>query len=347
MKIKSWMVLGWFLSTGCTPASGGLGPTGYEQALVKYKLSYANPTTQKFLPEDWALDNFTYVADKRAWKEKTGDQYRAIRLLDEDGDGTISESERTEENVFDLRFVNSRDSAVIWLKVHPMAFRNSKRDLDVMLENYADGLAGAGLFEQSSLFGLEQNVARQYTTFVVEKQALAVGPLSAIRGVIEIAEVEKLRLDRSHRDSKAELVFAKVAYLHPVGSVRPTNSPWPMVTGKNGQGGVGYFEKRTGLLVIGYYDDAARFEAHLADFHGLLSRLQIPPEAVPDDNAPPKIESAPKLAPLAAPAAAPAPTAVEAAPSAVPAVSASPPSASKPSAPDGTKPATPPAPPSN
>jgi len=344
VNTRSWMVLGWVLTTGCTPASGGLGPTGYEQAVVKYKLSYANAATQKFLPEDWAIDNFTYAADKRTWQEKTGDQYRAIRLLDEDGDGTISDSERTEENVFDLRFVNSRDSAVIWLKVHPMAFRNSKRDLDVMLENYADGLAGAGLFEQSSLFGLEQNVARQYTTFVVEKEPIALGPLSAIRGVIEIAEVEKLRLDRSHRDSKAELVFAKISYLHPLGNVGAKNSLWPVVAGQNQ---AGYFEKRTGLLVIGYYDDAARFETHLADFHGLLSRLQIPPEAVPDDNAPPKIAQAPKLAPSAAPAAAQSSTVVEAAPSAIPAVSPSPSSGSTPSAPDGAKPGTLPLPKSN
>jgi hypothetical protein len=309
---------------------------GYEQATVKYKVSYANPTTQKFLPDDWALDNFIYAADKRTWQEKTGDQYRAIRLLDEDGDGTISESEHKAENVFDLRFVNSRDNAVIWLKVHPMAVRNSKRDLDVMLDNYADGLAGAGLFEQSSLFGLERDVARQYTTFVVEKQATTVGPLAAIRGVIEVAEVEKLRLDRTHRDSKAELVFAKIAYLHPVGAVFPKSSLWPVVQ-TSSEGRLSYFEKRIGLLVIGYYDDAARFETHLTDFHGLLSRLQIPPEAVPQDNAPPKIEQAPKLAPSAAPAAAQTSTAVEAAPSAVPAASPSTSSGSSPAAPDGTK----------
>jgi len=303
--------------------SGALGPTGYEQAIVKYKVAYADPAAKKFLPDDWALDNYAFNASNAKWKEKTGDRYRAERWLDEDGDGTISESEKTPENIFDLRFVNSRDGAAIWIKVHPLTVNASKRDLGVVLENYADGLAGTGLFEQSGLFGLTTDSARQYTTFVVHKEPILLGPLAAIRGVIEIAEVEKLRLDSTHRDSKAELVFAKVAYLAPIARATK-DSVWPVVDISSG--GVKHSaQRRTGLLVIGYYDDAARFDSHLADFRSLLSRIGIPVDAVPADNSQPLPHpqitrpDAPATTPSVTPP--PAPTAV---PSTPPAPSAAP-----------------------
>ena len=269
---KWFLGLALVLYAGCTPASGALGPQGYEQSLAKYRVNYSDAARKKFLPDDWLLDNYAYDTTERAWKEKQGERYRATRLLDEDGDGTVSESEQKDENIFDLRFVNSHDGAVIWLKVHPMGSNDAGRDLDVILEHYANGLEGTGLFEQSSLFGLRTDVARHFTIFTVKKESLALGALPAVRGVFEIADVEKLRLNPAHRDSKAELVFAKVKYWQEFpanNSGKPAGGRW-----------------RNGLFVIGYYDDAARFESHLADLHALLGRIVIPASAVPTNTAP-------------------------------------------------------------
>ena len=325
------------LSTGCA-SSGALGPNGYTQAQVKYQVTYSDPAKNSFLPEDWALDNYSYDSVKKSWVEKKGNQYRATRYLDEDGDGTISNSETHEENLFDLRFVNTRDNGVIWLKVHPMAFTDSKRDLDVVLENYADGLEGTGLFEQSTLFGTRTINARHFTTFVVEKKPTTIGAVSAIRGTIEVADVDKLRLDSKHRDAKGALVFARIAYLTPAG-IYFKEGDWPTVT----EPGTGRsMHKRTGLLVIGYWADAARFDSHLPDFEALLSHIVIPPEAVPDNNTRAVVAvPVPEATPAAAPSAPPAP-APETAPSApapasptvpsTPNVSAAPPPASAPPA---------------
>ena len=293
--MTSWKwLLGWglVLCAACTSASGALGPQGYEQSLTKYRLDYADATRQKFLPDDWMLDNYTYNPSSRKWSEKKGDQYRAVRHLDEDGDGTISSSERKIENIFDLRFVNSRDNAVIWLKVHPLLPSYASVDLEVILDDYADGLEGSGLFEQSTLFGLAQDKARHFTTFVVKKEPTALGALPAIRGVIEIADVEKLRLDATHRDSKSELVFAKVTYREKLGINRPAAPRWPVVTEiDKGSALTVYYALRTALLVIGYYDDAARFESHLADLHALLGQIAIPASAIPPDASPVILEA--------------------------------------------------------
>lgn len=324
------------LLLGCASTSGVIGPQGYQQSVVKYQVDYLDADKQSFLPDDWALDNYTRDTDGE-WSEKTGKEYQATRELDEDGDGDISPSEKNKESIFDLRFVNQRDGAVIWLKVHPLAFADSKRELEVILDNYADGLAGAGLFEQSSLFGLRTDKERHYTTFVEKKVSTNIGPVGAILGLIEIAEVEKLRLDATHRDSKAELLFAKVRYREPLNWTQTAR--WPVETVKEKR-----FQVRTGLLVIGYYDSASRFDSHLADFNGLLARIQIPAKAIPPGNARPEIHSPPAAstatsstatAPAVAPSAPVAPSATPAqtgehvnppAPSTTPPPPASPPS---------------------
>ncbi|HYQ46768.1 MAG TPA: hypothetical protein VER11_32585 [Polyangiaceae bacterium] len=305
---KFFWGVGLGLCVACTKTNGAWGPQGYEQSMAKYRVNFADVNRKEFLPNDWRLDNYTYDAGSKKWHEKDGTQYRAERLLDEDGDGTITASETHTESIYDLRFVNNRDNAVIWLKVHPMDASQANLDLDVLLENYADGLAGTGLFEQSSLFGLSVDKVRHFTSFIVKKEPTALGKLPAIRGVIEIADLDKLRLDRTHRDSKAELVFAKVIYLEDLGPNKPSSSRWPIAEGMSSNGQyVHYKAQRTGLLVIGYYDDATRFESHLPDLHALLERIEVPDSAIPPNAEPPAKASSPTLATSAPGASSPAP----------------------------------------
>lgn len=319
--------MGFVLCVACAPAaSGALGPQGYEHSLTKYRVNYVDVANQTFLPSEWLLDNYTYNPSSKLWKEKRGLKYRAERRLDEDGDGTVTPSEKKEESIYDLRFVHSRDNAVIWLKVHPLQPNYASVDLDVILDDYADGLEGTGLFEQSSLFGLEQDKARHFTTFMVKKEATSLGALPAIRGIIEIADVEKLRLDPAHRDSKAELLFAKITYLEKLGGGRPAAPRWPIVKQTNPGGYTFYSAQRTGLLVVGYYDDAARFESHAADLKALLAQIEVPASAVPPDSTPLVLAKPPAPAALAPATVAPAAN-VRAASAASASAPAAPPSA--------------------
>jgi hypothetical protein len=52
--------------------------------------------------------------------------------------------------------LNGRDNGVIWVKAHPFLLADSHRELEVMLNDYADGLSGAGLYAQSNLFSIER-----------------------------------------------------------------------------------------------------------------------------------------------------------------------------------------------
>ena len=151
---------------GCAESGGAIGPQGFDQSLYGYHVDYGNPANQTFLGPDWRVDNFQWDTTARAWKQKTGDAYVATRELDEDNDGTISPGEKSEEPIYDLRLTNTADNGVIWVKAHPLAFQDSGRDLGVVINNYADSLAGTGLYYQGSIFTLEHVKARQYTTFV-------------------------------------------------------------------------------------------------------------------------------------------------------------------------------------
>jgi hypothetical protein len=98
-------------------------------------------------------------------------------------------------------------------------------------------------------------------------------------------------------------VFARVAFNESIRDATADSARWPLVddpvTGEKAY-------QHTGLLVIGYWSDAKRFDSHLADFNGLLKRLEFPASTVPPKNELP-IVAAPR-----APEAPPAPAASEA-----------------------------------
>ena len=228
---------------------------------------------------------------------------------------------------------------MIWVKVHPLTPSIAKRDLDVVFDGYVNGLEGTGLFEQSTLFGIEHDRARHFTTFVVDKRAVWLASLAAVRGTIEIADVEKLRLNPAHRDTKSTLVFAHVAYDESLFGNQPTGAEWPVTTDPKSKHKT---VKRIGLLVAGYYADAKRFDAHVADFETFLAHVVIPPGAIPEANALPVVggTSPAPVAPAAPAAAAPvAPAAPAPTPAAAPA-----PTAPAPTAPASATPTPAPAP---
>jgi hypothetical protein len=48
------------------------------------------------------------------------------------------------EPIYDLRLANVHDDGFIWSKAHPLTFDDSRLNLDVIIANYADSLAGTG-----------------------------------------------------------------------------------------------------------------------------------------------------------------------------------------------------------
>ncbi|MGO9837610.1 MAG: hypothetical protein ACLP1X_25760 [Polyangiaceae bacterium] len=287
-------VLG-LLLWGCVHRSAQFAATAYVQSDYGYKVAYSDPGGKSFASGDWTLDNY-FVDEMGDLKAKKGNNYEAKREFDEDGDGQISSSETSQENIYDLRLLNRRDNGVIWVKAHPLLPDDAHRDLEVTLNDYADGLSGAGLYAQSNLFSVERVHERHFTTFVTAKNQVTVGDVPGLAGTVELAEVEKLRLDPSFRSAKIRIVLVKF-YFYDCGS-QFGRHPWPTVT----HDGSSCF-KRPGLLVVGYYNTVDRFDEDLPEFEHMVQRISFSPGSLMDDVKPPSVAAEPK--PADAPAAPP------------------------------------------
>ncbi len=270
-----YLIIAGALLGGCVKKAT-IGATGFDQPNFQYRLAYQDPAHALFFGPDWQLDN--YFVELGQLKPKRGPEYVAIREFDENGDGIVSDRERHEEYIYDLRFVNVHDNGVIWIKAHPLPPQAVQKDLDVLLSDYADGLSGTGLYAQSNLFSVEHVRARQFTSFIASKEPVVVGKNTGLLGIIELAESERLRLDPQHRSSKIMIALTRFAYYEPAGA---WPKPWPTVKfhGKD------HFQ-RIGLFIIGYYNTAEKFEDHLKTFDQALAQLSFEPESALGTPAP-------------------------------------------------------------
>jgi hypothetical protein len=273
----------WLLLSGCVHNAAQFGATAYVQSDYGYTVAYSDSAAKSFAEGDWVLDNY-FIDESGNRKAKGGNNYEAKREFDEDGDGQISSHETSQEYIYDLRLLNGRDNGVIWVKAHPLLLADSHRDLEVMMNDYADGLSGAGLYAQSNLFSIERVHERHFTTFVTAKNEVRFGDVPGLGGTVELAEVEKLRLDPSFRSAKVRVVLIKFYFYERETHTSLGNRPWPVVT----RDGDSCF-KRPGLLVVGYYNTADRFNDGLPAFEHLLQRISFAPGSLMDDVKAPSV----------------------------------------------------------
>lgn len=257
------------LAVGCGTGAGTFGPGGYRQTTYGYQVKYAWPKEQLILDRDWQLDNLRLDQASKMMVEKRGPDYVSVRRIDEDGDGEVSTNEMHQEATFDLRFVNARDGGIVWIKAHPLALAEAARDLDVLFDRYVENLSSSGVYWATDVFSVGRQEARRFVSFVTRRGPTRVGPNLAIWGFIELAESERLRLDPRYRTSRVEIVISKMPYVHcpRTGSsgpawqtVQPSGSPCQL---------------RPALLVAGYVNDVAHFDAHVAEFNRFLSQVTL------------------------------------------------------------------------
>jgi hypothetical protein len=277
---------------GCATEYGAWDKAGYTHTLYGYGVPYRDPDKQMLVGADWDLDNYTRDSSG-FYAEKVGKEYRASRSEDIDGDGTISPGEKIDEAIFDLKWVSKTTNGVIWTKAHPILKRNAGQPLELILDNYADSMSGAGLYAQGNLFGIEQVMVRNFMSFLTSRSIGQVGSAPSLFGAIEIGETERLRQDPQHRSGKLKLGFVKFHYFVPleaqtggssgapqtehVASKPTSKDPWPQVSHKGRP-----CEERTGLLIAGYYNAPKYFDAGLPDFDALAARITFPDaEALP------------------------------------------------------------------
>lgn len=254
-------------------------PDGYRQTTYGYGVPFSAAGESSALGPDWRLDNFACDGGGHC-EEKRGKEYVAWRHYDEDRDGTISFKEKTKEAIYDVRFVNEVHGGVIWAKAHPVHPEDARLELSTILSAYADSLAGAGLYAQGSVFGIEQPKARQFTTFVSDANETKLGPHKAFAATVELAEVAKLAQDPAHRDGKVRVILTKFQHFRPLGHWEKeaveqgdVDSLDVSVVERDGQ----HVVANMALLMVGYYNTASRFDDARSDFEAFVSSLTFDP----------------------------------------------------------------------
>jgi hypothetical protein len=310
-------------AAGCATSGGTFNDTGYRQEAFGYQVAFRDAKAKTFAGADWQIDSHRHDTISGQLEEKTGSEYVALREEDLNQDGSIGFGERGEEPIYDLKLLNKKNNGVIWAKAHPFLPETAETDLEVILDNYVDALAGHGRYAQGNLFGVERAKVRNYTTFLVGKRLEKIGDRTVLTGTIEIAEVDRLKTDPAHRSGVIKLALVKIRCLT-IGNCRRENPDvnvesgkreldrWPIVDCRGKK-----CRARSGLLIVGYYNTPAYFESGLSDLDDLLKRISFPDsEPLPiaalqrEINADPKQkEAAPAPPPEAAPEATKGPAA--------------------------------------
>lgn len=268
---------------GCAGAGGAWSTAGFEQKAYGWKAKYAPGTRGKLLGEPWRLDNWEPGMDGTTLEQKRGDQYDAKVWVDENDDGKMDFGETSTKPLFDLKLTNTRDNGFIWVATRELSPGMASKDLDVLLNDFGASLLAGG---NGSLAG------GKLLGFVTTKKETRLGSRAAISEVVELASPDMVKADPQARTGKMLLVLSRFTYAEPIPTSTPTTETTENLDGSTTQTASPYTpkpRKRTGVLLLGYFNDMAHFHDHLKAFDDFLGRIAW----MPPSDAPPKVPASP------------------------------------------------------
>lgn len=191
--------------------SGSLRSDGYHHKLLPIQVSSLNDQAQSFVAPDWRLDNFK-INERGAWEQKTGPGYSTPMTIDLRGDGELPDrSTATDVPAFDVLLKHSRHGAQLWMRTELLPEPYRERTLESLVAAYAEQLSGTA-FVGVSVYPVSAGVSRGYAAKVVSAGPTKVGDRDAYEAVIEVANLDQLRLDPQHRSAIMHVVFVESGY---------------------------------------------------------------------------------------------------------------------------------------
>ncbi len=240
---------------GCATTRSPFERNGFRQIKHEYSIKYRKPDKCVFINSRWKIDNYYASCSKGVFERKTGKTYKGVRYVDWGGDGT---SDAYKTYYYDLRLRHRNNPGTIWVITTDIPTRMKSTFIDVFLDNYVTSLTGAEIQIHSAPTVAVHIDERRHATKILKKERLDVGPHGAVDAVIEIANVDQLRLDPNHRTAMERLVILKIDGI--VGDQNFTSI---------------HTQKRPGkvLMIIGYYNTPEYFESGLDDFESFLKQF--------------------------------------------------------------------------
>ncbi len=247
---------------GCAGLEGGtFDEAGYRHSDLPYKVAAGDGG--RLLPREWRIDNFQLDDDGAPTNSlKRGPDYEADLRIDTNGDGLFNATVRYP--VFDLRYLNTRNRGRIWLRSLPISWEYDAMDLRVLMREYVDSMAGAGLIVvgigSEGALDIQVNLNR-YATKMLAHGTAKIDGQSAFGSVIDIANVDQLELSPESRRERAEVFLIRTDYLwvHR-GKVSPL------------------------LLLAGYSNLPEDFESGRKDFRNFVEHVRLPAPPRPPES---------------------------------------------------------------
>lgn len=237
---------------GCRPpAPGSFSPAGYEHTVYHYRVKAG--ADGKLLPSAWKIDNY-YTSKKSGLEPKEASGYVTTYDLDADGDGKYETSAK--EFVYDLRYEHLEHDGVIFLRTFPISGDLQRKKLDVLMDRYIEQIAGAGYEVVSPESSSELLVEKRYAAAVVERTTGWLAGLDASVVTLDIANLDQIKVDPNARKQRVQLVLLHTNFSYKRNERRET-STFPVI------------------MLVGYANQPNDFAAGLADFQGLLGRIEI------------------------------------------------------------------------
>jgi hypothetical protein len=272
------------MTLGCAKP-GTFRADGYHNALYGYSIHYSDAAAHAFVSDDWVVDNYVMGNDGLPRAPKKDEEYRRERTFEVDNGRKHTRA----VDIYDLRLVHKRSSAVVWVRTIPLEVRDGERDLRVLMQEYAEELSGTGFFA-TDLPNVKVG-ARQFATKITESHPATLAGFDAFDATIEIANVDQLRLDPASRSDVVRVIFARTPYQYVI---------------EDGYAGI----KLPVLLVVGYLNNPTDFARQQPDFERLLTLVDAS-NGAPRAPGPPLAASA-AAAPTAPPTPPPAASAAAA-----------------------------------
>ncbi|MBN1770980.1 MAG: hypothetical protein JXB32_06965 [Deltaproteobacteria bacterium] len=199
--------------SACTPSvlGGKLRADGYHHNLLPIHLRSSSGRAQQYVSPDWQLDNFRNEAGD--WTQKEGPGYSTDVVVDLRGDRTDARRPQhtTQTPVFDVLLKHRRNGAQLWMRTELLPEPYRERTLESLVAAYAEQLSGTA-FVGVAVYPVSVAVSRGYATKIVSSGATKVGDRDAYEAVIEVANLDQLRLDPQSRSLIMHVVFVESGY---------------------------------------------------------------------------------------------------------------------------------------
>ncbi|MBN9167473.1 MAG: hypothetical protein J0I07_41475 [Myxococcales bacterium] len=193
------------LLSGCSPSRGTVTPAGYHQTLYGFEVRSEGGS---FLGPDWLLDSH----DKLGAPKREG-IYKTQFNIDADNDGSYSH--REEQLTYDLRFRHRYTNAILWLTTFPVSSRLAETKLSVEMRELVDNMAG-GRFETAKIGQTTTVEDTRFATRIISEGPATLAGHDAYWATVDVANVDQLKLDASHRQQRMRLVLVRTPFKHRV-----------------------------------------------------------------------------------------------------------------------------------